>query len=106
MSVVQQKANTVLQFAKLDSFVRVQDEIRRECGVRLPDDKNIRTWREHYRELGGFAKKKKKILLGVLEDLMKMWIVLARPPYGVRSCESPEQVQRYKCHKRLFTEFF
>jgi hypothetical protein len=81
MSTVQQKAHIVLRFAKLDSFVRVQHAIRLEYGVRPPDDKNIRTLCEHYRELGG----KKDISGGCPRRSNEMWIVLGGPPCGVRS---------------------
>jgi hypothetical protein len=41
MSIVLQKAHTLLWYSELES-ARDQHEFRRECGVRTPDDKNIR----------------------------------------------------------------
>jgi hypothetical protein len=76
MPTVQQKAQTVLRRAKFESIIRVQSEFRCEYEVRPHDDRSIRRWYEQFRENGSVEKK--GILLDVLGDLMKMWIVSGR----------------------------
>jgi hypothetical protein len=59
-------------YAKFESIIRVQREIRPEYGARPPDDKSISRRYELYRGTGRMGKEKKNIPLGGLGDLMKM----------------------------------